>query len=107
MSPREVQPPGNSYSGSYRVFSTKKKAWDKLCQTYPGPMRGCYIALADSPFPPFPTPRHHQMHGKLKDFWEYEVAGGVRVRYRRGDPGTIAAGCPIVVYAGTAPPDTH
>jgi len=42
------------------------------------------------------------MKGKLKEFWEYEVAGGARVRYKRGINNEI-----IVVYAGAAPPDTH
>lgn len=32
--------------------------------------------LADNPFPPLQTNRHHQLKGKLKGFWEYEVDGG-------------------------------
>jgi hypothetical protein len=65
-------------------------------------MRRCYIELADNPFPPFPTPRHHEMKGRLAGVWEYEVGGGERVRYKRGEDGQ-----PVVIYAGPAPPDTH
>ncbi len=65
-------------------------------------MRICYIELADRPFPAFPGPRHHALKGKLRDFWEYEVGGGERVRYKRGNDGN-----PLVVYAGSAPSDTH
>ena len=42
------------------------------------------------------------MAGRLKDFWEWEVGGGERVRYKRGPDGA-----PVVVYAGPAPSDTH
>ena len=65
-------------------------------------MRDCYIELADHPFPVFPRSRHHPLKGKLRDFWEYEVGGGERVRYKRWNDGN-----PLVVYAGPAPSDTH
>lgn len=66
-------------------------------------MRRCYIDLADRPFPTLPTPRHHRLKGKrLRDFWEWEVGSGERVRYKRGPDGE-----PVVVYAGPAPSDTH
>jgi hypothetical protein len=65
-------------------------------------MRRRYIELADSPYPPGQLPRHHRLKGKLKDFWEYEVTGGDRVRYRRGPNDD-----PVVTYAGSAPSDTH
>ncbi len=65
-------------------------------------MRDCYIELADHPFPVFPRSRHHPLKGKLRDFWEYGVGGGERVRYKRGKDGN-----PLVMYAGPAPSDTH
>jgi hypothetical protein len=65
-------------------------------------METAYRELADNPFPPGPLKRHHQLKGKLRGHWEYEVAGGERVRYKKG-PG----GDPLVTYAGPAPPDTH
>jgi hypothetical protein len=65
-------------------------------------MRRCYIDLADNPFPPGQLRRHHQLKGKLKGNWEYEVTGGDRVRYKRGPKGEV-----VVTYAGSAPPDTH
>ncbi len=99
---REVHPPGVKYTGKHKVYSSVYRAWLKLCQNAPGPMRGCYIELADNPYPRGQLPRHHRLKGKLKHFWEYEVTGGDRVRYKRG-----ADGNPLVVYAGSAPPDTH
>ena len=102
MSPREIQPPGGRYKGLHAVYTSDSRGWKKLCQSMPGPMHKCYIELADNPFPHGQLRRHHQMKGKLKEFWEYEVAGGARVRYKRGINNEI-----IVVYAGAAPPDTH
>lgn len=64
-------------------------------------MRTCYIELADNPFPAFPESRHHRLKGKLKEFWEYEVGGGERVRYKKRDDD------PLVVYGGPAPSGTH
>lgn len=103
MSPREVGPPGaKRYRGHNKVYSSVASAWDKLCQNNPGPMLRCYIELADNPFPPGQLPRHHRLKGQLKQFWEYEVTKGDRVRYKRGPTGEV-----VVVYAGSAPPDTH
>lgn len=102
MSPREVLPPHGRYKGKQRVYSTSKRSWDKLCQEKPNSMRRCYIELADNPFPPGQLRRHHRLKGKLKEFWEYEVTGGDRIRYKRGPGGEV-----VVVYAGTAPSDTH
>lgn len=100
---REVNPPGGKYAGKHRVYSSVYRDWNKLCQNAPGPMRRCYVELADRPCPPGQLPRHHQLKGKkLKGFWEFEVTGGARVRYKRGGDGD-----PVVVYAGPAPPDTH
>lgn len=99
---REVHPPRGRYNGRHRVFSTVKRQWDILCRSRPGPMRRCYVELADRPYPAAPTRRHHGMKGRLKDFWEYEVGGAERVRYKRGEDGD-----PVVSYAGSAPPDTH
>lgn len=101
---REVDPPRGRYKGRHRVFATKPRQWVKLCQARPGPMRQCYVELADNPFPPGQLPRHHQLKGKLKGFWEYEVGGGARVRYTRGPEKRVVV---LVVYAGPAPPDTH
>jgi mRNA-degrading endonuclease YafQ of YafQ-DinJ toxin-antitoxin module len=67
-------------------------------------MRRCYIELADNPFPTMQTNRHHQLKGSLKGFWEYEVDSGARVRYKRGPNDEIVV---LVVYAGSAPSDTH
>ncbi len=99
---REVHPPREDYDGKHKVYSSVYRDWRKLCQSSPGPMRRCYIELADNPYPPGQLPRHHRLKGKLKQYWEYEVAGGDRVRYKRG-----ADGDPVVVYTGSAPPDTH
>ncbi len=45
------------------------------------------------------TNRHHQLKGKLKGFWEYEVGGGARVRYKRG-PNDHVQGPTQVTEAG-------
>ena len=117
MTPAEVAPPGAAYTGIHKVRATAtaknkafsvdvpagKKAWAHLCKSHAGVMRRCYIDLADNPFPKLPTPRHHRLKGKrLRDFWEWEVGGGERVRYKAG-----ADGSPVVVYAGPAPSSTH
>jgi hypothetical protein len=103
VSPREVAPhAGEKYEGANKVYSTVARDWETLCQNMPGPMRRCYIELADNPFPPGQLRRHHRLKGKLRQFWEYEVSGGDRVRYRRGPNGEV-----VVVYAGSAPADTH
>ncbi len=81
---REVHAPKGRYAGHHKLYCTVYRDWNKLCQNRPGPMRRCYIELTDNPFPPMQTNRHHQMKGKLKGFWEYEVDGGARVRYKRG-----------------------
>jgi hypothetical protein len=69
---REVYAPKGRYSGRHKVYCTVDRDWNKLCQNRPGPMRRCYIELADNPFPPMQTNRHHQLKGKLKGFWEHE-----------------------------------
>ena len=105
MTPAEVAPPGATYKGLHTVRATSsgKKGWAHLCQSHPGTMRRCYMDLADRPFPKLATPRHHRLRGrKLRDFWEWEVGGGERVRYKAG-----ADGSPVVVYAGPSPSDTH
>jgi mRNA-degrading endonuclease YafQ of YafQ-DinJ toxin-antitoxin module len=81
---REVHAPKGRYSGRHKVFCTVYRDWSKLCHSRPGPMRRCYIELADNPFPGMQTNRHHQLKGKLRGFWEYEIDGGARVRYKRG-----------------------
>lgn len=103
MTPREVQPPRGTYKGRHKVYATARgsRGWERLCRSKPGPTRRCYIELADNPFPPGQQRRHHQMKGKLKGTWEYEVAGGDRVRYKRGPKDG-----PVIVYAGPHPPDT-
>lgn len=102
MSPKEVRPSGESYRGRHRVYATRKREWEKLCQSRPAVMERVYRELADNPYPRTYAGRHHRMAGRLRDFWEFEVGGGERVRYKRG-----ADGDPVVVYAGPAPPDTH
>jgi mRNA-degrading endonuclease YafQ of YafQ-DinJ toxin-antitoxin module len=102
MPPREVHAPKGGYKGKHKIYSTVKRAWDKLCQARPGPMRTCYIEIADNPFPPGHQRRHHQLKGNLKGIWQYEVGGGERVWYKPGPDGQ-----PIVTYAGSAPPATH
>jgi mRNA-degrading endonuclease YafQ of YafQ-DinJ toxin-antitoxin module len=101
---REVYAPKGRYSGRNKVYCTVYREWNKLCQNRPGPMRRCYIELADNPFPSLQTNRQHQLKGKLKGFWEYEVDGGTRIRYKRGPADRIVV---LVVYAGPAPSDTH
>ena len=101
---REVHAPKGRYTGRNKVYCSVYRDWNTLCQNRPGPMRRCYIELADNPFPPMQTNRHHQLKGKLKGFWEYEVDGGARVRYKRGPDDHVVV---LVVYAGPAPPDTH
>lgn len=102
MAPREVATPGKPHRGKHRVFATKKRQWDKLCESYPAAMRRCYMELVDNPFPPGQRERHHELKGRLMGYWEYEVTGGGRVRYKRGRHGEV-----VVVYAGPAPADTH
>jgi hypothetical protein len=48
--------------------------------------------------------KNFRLKGKLKGFWEYEVDGGARVRYKRGPKDRVVV---LVVYACPAPPDTH
>ena len=69
-------------------------------------MYTCYVELADNSFPPGRDPRHHQLKGNLKGTWQYEVGGGERVWYKRGEHAEYKDK-PIVVYAGPAPPATH
>lgn len=102
MTPREVAAPKKPYRGKHKVYATKKRQWQRICESYPTAMHRCYMELADNPFPPGQLERHHRLKGRLKEFCEYEVAGGARVRYKRGRKGEA-----IVVYAGPAPPDTH
>ena len=90
MTPAEVAPPGAPYTGLHKVRATSsaKKGWAHLCKSHAGVMRRCYIDIADAPFPKLPAPRHHQLKGKkLRDFWEWEVGGGERVRYKVGPTG--------------------
>jgi len=94
---REVHAPKGRHSGRHKVYCSVYRDWNTLCQNRPGPMRRCYIELADNPFPPVQTNRHHQLKGKLKGFWEYEVDGGARVRYKRGPDDRVVV---LVVYAG-------
>jgi mRNA-degrading endonuclease YafQ of YafQ-DinJ toxin-antitoxin module len=99
---REVEPPGGKYTGRNKVYSSVWRDWNKLAQRAPGPMRRCYIEIADNPCPPFATPRHHRLQGNLKEFWEYEVTKGARVRYKRRSDGKI-----VVTLVTSAPSDTH
>ncbi len=107
---KSIPPPPGTVTGAHEVNAantSKRKQWDKLCRSHPGAMAGCYDELANNPCPSWPTPRHHKLKGKkLKQgngpFWEYEVGGGERVRYREGSEGKA-----VVVYAGPSPPDTH
>lgn len=99
---REVNSPGSSYHGRFKVFATDWRGWDKLCQSKPVAMRRCYIELADRPFPPGQLLRHHRLKGRLQDFWEYELTGGDRIRYKHGSDGRPV----IVTYAGGHPTDT-
>lgn len=103
MTPDELKPPRGTYKGRHKVYGTARgeRGWKRLCQSKPGPTRACYIEIADNPFPPSQLPRHHQMKGKLKGAWEYEVSGGDRVRYKAGPNGD-----PLVIYAGSHPADT-
>jgi hypothetical protein len=87
--------------------TSRRKQWEKLCGSHPGPMARCYEELSRNPCPSWPSPRHHQLKGRKHaqgagPFWEYEVGGGERVRYKRGEHGEA-----VVVYAGPAPADTH
>lgn len=110
MSPKDIAPPKGATAGTHPVRASntsRKKQWDKLCGSHPGAMADCYKQLAANPCPSWPSPRHHQLKGKKfkqgnGPFWEYEVGGGERVRYKRGEDGAA-----VVVYAGPSPPDTH
>jgi hypothetical protein len=42
------------------------------------------------------------LKGRFREFWEWEVGGGERVRYKKHSDGN-----PVVVYAGPSPADTH
>lgn len=110
MSPREIAAPAGAKRGRHPVMAannSRRKQWDKLCGSHRGAMADCYTELSQNPCPPWPSRRHHQLKGKRHTqghgpFWEYELGGGERVRYKRG-----ARGEAIVVYAGPSPPDTH
>jgi hypothetical protein len=85
--------------------TSRRKQWQKLCGSHSGAMARCYEELSRNPCPSWPSPRHHQLKGRKHaqgggPFWEYEVGGGERVRYKRG-----ASGEAVVVYAGPAPAD--
>jgi hypothetical protein len=110
VSPKDIAPPKGAKKGRHAVLAantSRKKQWDKLCGSHPGAMVTCYMELATHPCPSWPTQRHHRLKGKKLSqgsgpFWEYEVGGGERVRYKQGPNGEA-----VVVYAGPAPPDTH
>lgn len=110
MSPKAIAPPKGAEKGTQPVLAantSRRKQWDKLCGSHPGAMATCYEELTKNPCPSWPTPRHHRLKGKKHaqgngPFWEYEVGGGERVRYKEGENGEA-----VVVYAGPAPPDTH
>lgn len=110
MTPKVIAPPSGAKPRKFKVLAANtsaRKQWDKLCKSHAGVMVKCYEELANNPCPAWPTPRHHQLKGKKHKqgngpFWEYEVGGGERVRYKRGPNGEA-----VVVYAGPAPADTH
>jgi hypothetical protein len=104
VTPGELLPPGDPDPGLFKVWGTSsgRRGWAKLARSHPSPLRDCYHDLAHAPFPPRPTPRHHRLKGRLREFWEWEVGGGERVRYKKHFDGN-----PVVVYAGPSPPDTH
>lgn len=100
---REVSPPsGTPSAGPFRVFASDERGWHNLCISHAGVMERVYADLTTAPFPVRRTRRHHRLFGRLKDYWEWEVGGGARVRYKRGPDGN-----PVVVYAGSHPPDTE
>ena len=107
---KDIPPPAGAVAGVHKVEATnnsKKKQWDKLCGSHGGAMTVCYKELSSNPCPSWQTPRHHKLKGKKYKqgngpFWEYEVGGGERVRYKEGSGGQA-----VVVYAGPSPPDTH
>lgn len=46
-----------------------------------------------------------RLQGKLRGTWQYEVGGGERIWYRRGEGKYEDQ--PIVTHAGSAPSKTH
>lgn len=107
MTPRLLSPPRGTAAGDvYAANGSVERAWTKAVQNMPGAMRRSYEILRDEPFPRSPTPRHHELRGRLRDLYEYEATKGLRVRYRRGDTGP-EDGKPVVVLVETAPADTH
>lgn len=110
MSPRRVAAPSGTEPAEPPILAASGKVdtqWDKLCRSHRTAMASCYQELAANPFPAWPSPRHHKLKGKRMTqgkgpFWEYEVGGGERVRYKKGPNGEV-----VVVYAGPSPPDTH
>jgi len=104
VGPRELKPPRGAEAGKARIYgtSTGARGWERLCRSKPAAMKRYYAELTGNPFPPSPTPRHHRLKGKLRNFWEYEVSGGDRVRHKRGPGGEL-----VVVYAGSHPSDTR
>lgn len=112
MSPRPIPPPPGVTRGRFAVLAAntrKRNQWDRLRGSHGQAMSRCYEELSANPclcIRPG-SARHHQLKGKkfqqgAGPFWEYEVGGGARVRYKRGTKGEA-----VVVYAGPAPADTH
>lgn len=90
--PAVISPPG-------RVFArtTAAAEWDTEVERHPTAMAECYIALAGSPFPTWPTLNHFRSQRKANmERWEFEaVRDEVVVIYGRGHDGR-----PIIVYCG-------
>lgn len=108
MTPKAIAKPKGAAGGPHPVMAanTSSRQWDVLCVARPTAMAVCYDELATNPCPKWPSRRHHQLKGKRfkqgnGPFWEYEVGGGERVRYKQG-----ARGEAVVVYAGAHPADT-
>lgn len=107
MTARLIKPPRGTTAGDvYAANGRVERAWTTAVQNALSAMRRAYETLRDEPFPPSPTPRHHELRGRLRGLYEYEATGSLRVRYRRGDAGD-EDGHPVVVLVESAPADTH
>lgn len=66
------------------------KGWEELCQQAPTNTRNAWHEMCSNPAPRKPTPRHHQLKGKLAygehrgqtmPSWQIEVTSGGRIWY--------------------------
>ncbi len=86
-----VAPPASADEWEVRFGNgDAAKGWEELCQQAPTNTRNAWRDMRSNPAPSQPTPRHHQLKGKLAHgehrghtmpCWQIEVTSGGRIWY--------------------------